>query len=324
MNGKMMVGGIVAIALAAGAGLWYSQTYAYYERQDGRKEVFAFGDAFPVTKYRGIDADTSPLKLRACFNVDWDYVPSEEFKDVAEPLTAPSWFDCFDAKTIAKDIATGGAVVILAEKNQPFGFSRYIAQYPDGTAFMWRQINACGQAQFDGEDLPKGCEQEVAMVVPEPTVAPAVVDPAVVEPEAVEPAVVEPAVKTPEVATGGIGPVDVAITMLPLSGGASEEILHDRLTAMRDNALPDSLWACFTTPHSMGLLTESYVVAEDVAPTNPVSSLPCFDADTVKNAIEQGQAVAFVGERDVWPGVDRLVAVYLDGRAVAWNQRRAN
>jgi hypothetical protein len=41
-------------------------------------------------------------------------------------------------------------------------------------------------------------------------------------------------------------------------------------------------------------------------------------------AISEGQAVAFVGERDVWPGVDRVVAVYFDGRAVAWNQRRAN
>lgn len=304
MNGKLMVGGIVAVALAAGAGLWYSQTYAYYERQDGLNEVFAYGDAFPVTNYRGIDANTSPLKLRACFTVDWDYFPSDEFRDVAEPLTAPSWFDCFDAEAISKDIEAGNAVAILAEKNVPFGFSRFIAQYPDGNAYMWRQINACGQAQFDGEDLPEDCGQEVAMVVPEPTVA--------------------PAVKTPEAATGGIGPVDVTITMMPVTGGAAEEILLDGLTATSDNAVPESLWACFTTPLSMGLLTESYVVAEDVAPTDPVSSLPCFDAGNVTAAVDQGQAVAFVGARDVWPGVDRVVAVYLDGRAVAWNQRRAN
>ncbi len=304
MNGKLMVSGIVAVALAAGAGLWYSQTYAYYERQDGLEQVFAYGDAFPVTDYRGIDADTSPLKLRACFTVDWDYFPSEEFKDVAEPLTAPSWFDCFDAEVIAKDIAAGNAIAILAEKNQPFGFSRFIAQYPDGNAYMWRQINACGKAQFDGDDLPEGCGQEVASleVVPEPT----------------------PRVKTPAAVSGGIGPVDVTIALTPVGGGAAEEILLDGLSATSDNAIPESLWACFETPLSMGLLTESYEVAEDVAPTNPVSSLPCFDAEAVSAAVSNGEAVAFVGERDVWPGVDRLVAVYLDGRAVAWNQRRAN
>lgn len=294
-----MVGGLIAVALAAGAGLWYSQTFAYYERQDGLEEVLAFGDTFPVSNYRGIDADTSPLKLRACFTVDWVYTPSETYKTEAEPLIAPSWFDCFDAETISKDIAADNAVAILAEKNQPFGFSRFIAQYPDGTAFMWRQINECGRAQFDGDDLPSDCE-EVAMVVP------------------------TPAVKTPGIATGGVGPVDVTISLTPVNGGVPEEILLDGLSATSDNALPESLWACFETPLSMGLLTESYEVTEDVTPTNPVSSLPCFDAKNVVAAITDGEAVAFVGERDVWPGVDRVVAVYQDGRAVAWNQRRAN
>ena len=299
MNGKLMVGGIVAVALAAGAGLWYSQTYAYYEQQDGLEEVLAFGDAFPVSNYRGIDADTSPLKLRACFTVDWDYAPSETYKTEAEPLTAPSWFDCFDAEAISKDIAADNAIAILVEKNQPFGFSRYIAQYPDGNAFMWRQINECGRAQFDGDDLPDGCE-EVAMAIP------------------------KPGVKTPGVVSGGIGPMDVKIALTPVHGGVPEEILLDGLSATSDNAIPESLWACFETPLSMGLLTESYEVTEDVAPTNPMSNLPCFDAENVVAAIAGGEAVAFVGERDVWPGVDRVVAVYQDGRAVAWNQRRAN
>ena len=105
--------------------------------------------------------------------------------------------------------------------------------------------------------------------------------------------------------------------------GLPPEVLHDAVEATRDNALPDSLWACFQTPLSMGLLTESYVVAEEVAPTNPVSSLPCFDAQDVIAAVTVGDAVAFMGERDVIPGVDRIVAVYQDGRAVAWNQRQA-
>ena len=162
MNGNLMVVAIVTTALAVGVGLWYSQTYAYYEQRNGLDEVSANGEALLVSNYLGIDANTSPLKLRACFTVDWDYFPSDEFKDVAEPLTAPFWFDCFDAKMIAKDIKAGNSTVILAEKNQPFGFSRFITHYPDGRAYMWRQINDCGKAQFDGTDLPEGCVQEVS------------------------------------------------------------------------------------------------------------------------------------------------------------------
>ena len=31
------------------------------------------------------------------------------------------------------------------------------AYLPDGRAWMWRQMNACGHAVFDGKDAPEGC-----------------------------------------------------------------------------------------------------------------------------------------------------------------------
>ena len=161
---------------------------------------------------------------------------------------------------------------------------------------MWRQINECGKAHFDGDPLPVGCEEEAALA---------------------------PTIKTPGEVSGGVGPVAVAISLTPVNGGVPEEILHENVQATRDNAVPESLWACFSTPMSMGLLKESYEVLDTVAPTQPVSALGCFDAAAVTAAVESGAAVAFLGERDIWPGVDRLVAIYEDGRAVAWNQRRA-
>ena len=157
MSGKVLIGGLLVFCAIFGAALWWFQTRAYYDVVDGVTEVTAYGDAFPVTNYRGIDADTSPLKMRACFEVDWDYWPSDEFRDVAEPLQTPSWFDCFDAAQIRADIKSGAATAILADENAPYGFDRYIAQYEDGRAFMWRQINACGEALFEGADLPEGC-----------------------------------------------------------------------------------------------------------------------------------------------------------------------
>lgn len=157
MNGRIVMGALVIFALVFGGVLWWYQTRAYYEEVTGLTEIQAYGDAFPVSDYRGIDASTSPLKMRACFTVDWDYWPSDEHKATATPLTAPDWFDCFDAQSIAADIQSDTATAILAGENDPWGFDRYIAQYEDGRAFMWRQINACGDAKFAGDPLPDTC-----------------------------------------------------------------------------------------------------------------------------------------------------------------------
>ena len=156
-SGKLVMKGLLVFCIIFGAGLWYFQNYAYYDEVTDVTEVTAYGDAFPIADYRGINADTSPLKLRACFTVDWDYFPSDEYKLVAEPLVAPAWFNCFNAEQITLDILNDKAVAILAAENEIYGFSRYIAQYEDGRAFMWRQINECGEASFAGEDLPEGC-----------------------------------------------------------------------------------------------------------------------------------------------------------------------
>jgi hypothetical protein len=99
----MFVRLLIGFCLIFGVALWWFQTRAYYEQIDGLTEVSAYGDAFEVSDYRSIDADTSPLKLRACFTVDWDYWPSDEYAQIAEPLQAPSWFDCFDAGQIAAE-----------------------------------------------------------------------------------------------------------------------------------------------------------------------------------------------------------------------------
>ncbi len=157
MKGSILMGGTLLVAAAMGAGLWYSSNSAYYYEVNGLTEV-AVGDAvLPVSDYRGIDADTSPLKMRACFTANWDIAPDAAGTDGAQPLIAPTWFDCFDAKQLTADLQSGAATVLLSNQNKPYGFDTFIARYPDGRAFMWRQINACGEAQFSGGDLPEGC-----------------------------------------------------------------------------------------------------------------------------------------------------------------------
>lgn len=157
MSSKTLIIIFALFTLIFGGVMYYMQTRAYYYEVTDVTEVTAYGDSFAVSDYRGIDADTSPLKMRACFTVDWDYWPSDEYAEVATPLIAPPQFDCFDAEQIAQDLASGDATAILAQDNEPYGFDRFIVQYPDGRAFMWRQINACGTAVFAGDPLPETC-----------------------------------------------------------------------------------------------------------------------------------------------------------------------
>lgn len=286
--------GLLLAAACAGVGLWYTTERAYYEEVTGVTEVMAYGDAFPVTNYRGIDADTSPLKMRACFNVDWDYFPTDEYKTIATPLIAPRKFDCFDARAIGEDLLAGNATAILSDENKPFGFDTFIAQYEDGRAFMWRQMNKCGDAHFGGDDLPEGC--------PDPSE--------------------DKMEKKPGIVTGGIGPVDVEIKLMPNGSDTAEAIVITDADGTSDNSDPDSFWACFKTDMSLALITETYQIVETVTPKNPLSSLPCFDAQKIIDDVQSGDAVAVLGENYIT--VDRMVAIYADGRGYAWHQRKTD
>ena len=167
MNGKVIVSGLLGVALIAGAGLWYSIERAYYTRVTGVSEVRSYDAFLPVSEYVGIDADTSPLKMRACFTVNWEYTPLDNANVDATPLLAPRFFSCFDAGKITADLEAGNAAAVLLDENRPYGFNTYVAQYPDGRAFMWRQINACGDAWFNGNDLPEGCPEPSTIIIEE-------------------------------------------------------------------------------------------------------------------------------------------------------------
>ena len=161
MNGKLLAGLLVGFALIFGVALWWFQTRAWYAEVTGVESVSVQGSDLPVVNYRGIDADTSPLKLRACFRIRDGVAPDAmahfPLAQGATPLRAPDWFDCFDAEWMAAQIEAGPLRPVLAEANVPYGFDRYVATMPDGRGWMWRQMNACGKAVFDGHDAPPGC-----------------------------------------------------------------------------------------------------------------------------------------------------------------------
>lgn len=139
MTGRTIVIGLGLVTLLFGIGLWYAQVHAFYERTEA-DEIEIAGRTHPVEDWQGIDAASSPLKLRACFRLAEapDAPPAPE----PVPLVAPPWFDCFDAGALAADLAAGRATAYLAAAEDAHGVDRIVARYPDGRAYMWRQLNA--------------------------------------------------------------------------------------------------------------------------------------------------------------------------------------
>jgi Family of unknown function (DUF6446) len=77
---------------------------------------------------------------------------------------------------------------------------------------------------------------------------------------------------------------------------------------------------CFKVGNSIPMLTEAYVTYAEPTPLKAPGWFGCFDYETLTNDLESGDAVAFLSEGNLFFGVDRVVAVYGDGRAYTWQQ----
>ncbi|MEM8870388.1 MAG: DUF6446 family protein [Pseudomonadota bacterium] len=143
MSGKLVVSVLLTAMLLFGAGLYYTQVYAYYEEVSGIETILVQGREVAVREYLGIDADTSPNKLRGCFQTDPAAFVGLPLARDPDPLVAPGWFGCFQAETLAQDIAAGLATAYLVGDETPSGAAGYeihrmVAIYPDGRGYLWR------------------------------------------------------------------------------------------------------------------------------------------------------------------------------------------
>ncbi|WP_245875344.1 DUF6446 family protein [Tabrizicola aquatica] len=164
----MAVGVIVLTAALGGAFLWYTAERAFYEPvafTPGAeiRLVPLTGDqpeAILAEGVEGIDAASSPIKFRACFTTPLSLAMlTETYRgyEGAEPLVAPSGFDCFDAAAIGRALETGEALAFLSEPNITYGIDRVVAVTGDGRGYAWHQINNCGVEVFAGRPAPEGC-----------------------------------------------------------------------------------------------------------------------------------------------------------------------
>jgi hypothetical protein len=110
------------------------------------------------------------------------------------------------------------------------------------------------------------------------------------------------------------------IRLTPIVGTLPEPILAEDVSGIDSESSPIRFRACFTTPLSLAMLTETYVAYEGAEPLMAPGWFDCFDAQAIGTALERGEALAFLSEAGIHPGVDRVVAVFPDGRAFAWHQ----
>lgn len=165
MNGKIIVIGLMLSGLIGGITIYYLQVYGFYEpvtEAEVRLVSVVSGASEPISidSFEAIDADSSPIRFRACFTTRLSLPTLAETYvglEAATPRNAPGWFDCFDARAIAAELDAGTALPFLGQKNVKFGVDRIVAITEDGRGYVWHELNDCGEKAYDGTIVGEEC-----------------------------------------------------------------------------------------------------------------------------------------------------------------------
>lgn len=159
-------------AAIAGIALYYLQVYGYYREVPAPAqgvELVSLSTNLPepilTEGYRAIDADSSPIRYRACFTTTLSLAMLSEtyvISDAVEPRNAPGWFDCFDAAAIGAELEAGTAISFLSQKNVSYGVDRIVAITSDGRGYVWHDLNDCGDKAYDGTVVGEACPDRPA------------------------------------------------------------------------------------------------------------------------------------------------------------------
>jgi len=109
------------------------------------------------------------------------------------------------------------------------------------------------------------------------------------------------------------------VQMLSVVSLNPETIVYDNFQAIDANSSPIRYRACFTTSFSLAMLSETYVGVVHATPRNAPDWFDCFDAEEIGVELEEGTALAFMGQKNIAYGVDRIIAITDDGRGYVWH-----
>lgn len=111
---------------------------------------------------------------------------------------------------------------------------------------------------------------------------------------------------------------DIQLTLVATQ--EPESIFASDIEAIDATSSPLRFRACFTTTLSQAMLTETYVTYENAVPLTGPGWFDCYDAAEIGAALEGELAIAYLSQENVHDGVDRVVAIFDDGRGYAWHQ----
>ncbi|MDK3071845.1 DUF6446 family protein [Sedimentitalea sp. JM2-8] len=168
MLGKLVALFLLVSAILAAGALYYLQVYWFYAEvtpapgQDVLLMPLNGEMPEPVSyaDFTAIDADSSPIRYRACFttteSLDRLRATFVEVESVT-PRNAPGWFDCFDAESLGRELEAGTATAFLSIKNVHYGVDRITAISRGGNGYVWHELNDCGSKAYDGTVVGEEC-----------------------------------------------------------------------------------------------------------------------------------------------------------------------
>lgn len=111
---------------------------------------------------------------------------------------------------------------------------------------------------------------------------------------------------------------DVLLT--PLEGGEAQPIAYSGFEAIDADSSPIRYRACFATDLTPDALAQLFTLADKADPRTAPGWFGCFDAEAIGAALAEGRARAFLSQKNVEYGVDRVVAITDDGRGYVWHE----
>ena len=109
------------------------------------------------------------------------------------------------------------------------------------------------------------------------------------------------------------------VQLVTLENGTTVAIPYENFQAIDAESSPIRYRACFTTSLSLEQLSETYVSVAKAEPRNAPAWFECFDSAAIVQALETGEARAFLGAKNIHYGTDRIVAITSDGRGYVWH-----
>lgn len=110
------------------------------------------------------------------------------------------------------------------------------------------------------------------------------------------------------------------VVLIETATGEPAAIAYGDFRAIDADSSPIRYRACFTTTQDLAELSATFTAYEDAAPRVAPGWFDCFDAEEIGDALADGSALAFLGQRNLEYGIDRVVAVMEDGRGFVWHE----